>query len=445
MNNLKILSFIALFTLLFTACEKDLDTVPLQNIRPETAVSDDFAVKAVLNGAYDRLSDRRVLGGDMLMITDLFGADGRLNFFGTFNNLRDITNKEVLFNNSNANLTWIRAYSVINQANTVLSALDVVNSEDKERVEGEALFLRAIMHFNLVQLYGKPYSDGNASSNLGVMIMTEPVLDESQVTCISRNTVSEVYTSVVNDLTKATSKVPVSNGVFVNKATVNGFLARVYLQMEDYQNALTAVNNAIDDSSAYTLVANYADAFAQDDNTSEDIFAIQVSSGDGTNGMHTFYAPASVGGRSDVRFSTNFINSFQVNDSRVDMIDDSGFAEKWFNQFGNVNIMRLAELYLVRAECNLRLSSSVGDTPLNDFNKVYFRARGVNATSVVLEDVLQERVFEFFAEGLYLYDQKRLKRDIDGLSYDSDKLVFPIPTSMMTPCPNTVQNPGYSN
>lgn len=444
----KIYILFAATLLLFTGCEDKLNLEPFQSIGDEIALSTSESVEFVLNGAYDRASSTDALAGDMLLYTDLLGSDDVLSFFGTFDFLQDMSLKEVLFNNSGANITWIRAYSVINQANIVLSAQDILDSSVRDRVVGEALFLRAVMHFNLALLYAKPYSSG--STNLGIILRTEPQAADATIQCQERSTLAENFTSIIDDLNLAINLLPVDNSVYANKIAAYGILSRVYLQMEDYGNALTAANNAITQGS-YTLEPNYSNAFAKENmNSSEDIFAIQVAQGDGANGMYTFYAPASQGGRGDVRYDASFIASFAPGDLRANMIDANGFSRKWFNQFGNVNYLRLAELYLTRAECNFRLNSStgalpIGDTPLNDYNRVHQRAGLVAATSITLNDILEERKFELFSEGQYFYDQLRLKRPIGSFGFDSDKLVLPIPTSYTVACPDVVQNPGYSN
>lgn len=423
------------------SCEDDLSLEPFQSIEDEIALSTSESVEFVLRGGYDRLADTDALGGDMLLYSDLLGSDGVLSFFGTFDFLQDMSRKEMLFNNSGANITWITGYEVINQANIVLGAQDILDAGVRDRVVGEALFLRAISHFNLALLYSKPYSAG--ASNPGVILIRQEGAGDLE--CRPRSSLQDTFAAIIQDLEDAIALLPVTNDVFANRVAAYGILSRVYLQMEDYSNALDAANQAITLGTSYSLNTNYADAFGVSGNTSEDVFAIQVAQGDGTNGMNTFYAPASQGGRGDVRLDASFIATFAAGDDRANMIDSNGFIMKWFEQFGNVNVLRLAELHLTRAECNMRLSSSTGDTPLNDYNAVHERAGLTAAMTITLQDILDERVFELFGEGQYFYDQLRLKNPIGTFSFDADQLVLPIPTSQTIPCPDVEQNPGYLN
>jgi hypothetical protein len=103
-------------------------------------------------------------------------------------------------------------------------------------------------------------------------------------------------------------------------------------------------------------------------------------------------------------------------------------------------------MYLIRAECNLRLGTNVGDTPANDLAQVRNPARvglAVIATPA-LNDVLMERVRELAFEGVRIHDIKRLKQSTGLFAWNSDLLVFPIPQREVDASRGViVQNPGY--
>jgi len=119
------------------------------------------------------------------------------------------------------------------------------------------------------------------------------------------------------------------------------------------------------------------------------------------------------------------------------------YSGKWNNQFGNVTVIRLAEMYLIRAEANARLSTSVGATPVADYNIVRTRALLPAAATVTLEQILLERRRELAHEGFRIHDIKRTKASIGGFAYNADELVFPIPSRELDANPNLTQNPGY--
>src|SRR5699024_10331885 len=101
---------------------------------------------------------------------------------------------------------------------------------------------------------------------------------------------------------------------------------------------------------------------------------------------------------------------------------------KWKNQYGNVNVIRLAEMYLIRAEANKRLNETVGATPTEDINTIRNRVGLEGAPrTVTLDDIFKERYRELSFEGHFLFDLKRKKGATKGISWDSPRLVLPIP------------------
>ena len=82
-----------------------------------------------------------------------------------------------------------------------MKAIDVVNEADRDRVKGEALFLRGLMYFELVELYAKPYSDGNAATNPGLQLITTPTIGNlTDSNYVARSTVQQTYDFVLMTL-----------------------------------------------------------------------------------------------------------------------------------------------------------------------------------------------------------------------------------------------------
>ncbi len=102
-------------------------------------------------------------------------------------------------------------------------------------------------------------------------------------------------------------------------------------------------------------------------------------------------------------------------------------------------------MYLIRAECNQRLGTAIGATPVNDFNAIHTRAKLAPVASVTLAQILLERRLELSFEGHRIHDQRRLKENVGTLLYTDPKLVFPIPFRETEANPNlkSQQNPGY--
>lgn len=438
---------VALLALQVTACQDQLELEPAQSISEDLALSSDKNVKAVLIGAYDELGVNDVFGGGVQRNSELLGGDGEIRWVGTFNAPREIFNKAITVGNGDVSEVWLESYETINITNNVLSALDVVNEDDRGIVEGEALFIRSILYFELVRFYAKPYEAGQANTQPGVPLVLAPTRDISDGNKVARNTVDEVYNQIIGDLTKAEGELPEDNEWRASSGAAAALLARIYLQKGDYAAARDAANRVIE-SGNYNLLANYKDVFGRDENSNEDIFAIQITTQDGVNDMNTYFSIQDFGGRDgDIEILPGHLNLYDPADKRLALFFEANggvtYSGKWNNQFGNISLIRLAEMYLIRAEANFRLGTTVGATPLADYNKVHTRAGLPAATSITLAEILLERRRELAQEGFRIHDIKRTKANVGNLAYNADKLVFPIPSREIEANPNLTQNTGY--
>lgn len=450
MKTINRILFVSLLLVSFTACEDKLELNDPNNIGDAIALVNDKNVKSTLIGAYNALSAGALYGGNTLRNTELMAANGEIVFSGTFNDVADIYRKSMITANADGTALWIAGYNTINVANNVLSALAVVSAADRDQVQGEALFLRGAALFELVLVYAHPFSEGSTSATLGVPIML--VEDRNSTKMIARSTVQQVYAQVIADLTTAEGLLAEGpSGGKATKEAAAAILSRVYLQQEDYASARDAANRAIATGN-YSLRPTVASAF-NTGSTSEDLFDIPVSSVDGVNNMNTFYASATNGGRGDVEVLPAHIALYEATDARRSLFYiDSGTGDtrvsKWLNRYGSVKVVRLAEMYLTRAECNQRLTTATGATPLSDVNTIRVRAGLLPLGAVTLGAILNERRLELAHEGQRLHDVKRLKGIlVEGATvyqYNDNKLVFPIPQREMDVNDLLVQNNGYT-
>lgn len=446
-TTIKYYFLVVLLALHVTACQDELELQPAQSVSEDLALNSDRNVKAVLIGAYDELGVDDVFGGNTLRNSELLGGDGEIRWVGTFNGPREIFNKVITVGNGDVTEVWLESYETINIVNNVLSALSIVNEDDRGSVEGEALFIRSILYFELVRLYAKPYEAGQANTQPGVPLILAPTRGITDENKVARSTVEEVYTQIIGDLTKAASQLPDDNEWRASSGAATALLARIYLQQGNYAAARDAANQVIA-SGDYSLLSNYADVFGRDENSNEDIFSIQVTTQDGINSMTTFFSIQDFGGRDgDIEILPAHLNLYNAADDRLALFFEANggvtYSGKWNNQFGNITLIRLAEMYLIRAESNFRLSTTVGATPLADYNVIRTRAGLPPATSITLEEILRERRRELAHEGFKIHDVKRLKQNVGSLAYNADKLVFPIPAREIEANPNLTQNTGY--
>ncbi|RYY25171.1 MAG: RagB/SusD family nutrient uptake outer membrane protein, partial [Sphingobacteriaceae bacterium] len=362
---------VALLMLLLSACNKQLDLKPTQSIETSQALLTAKDVQITLVGAYSNLAAvvnnvEHPYGGLIYLMPDLLATAGQniIEWTGTYQQLTQMTNQAITVDNSFVANVWLNNYQDINQINNVLAALgNVTVVADQNRIEGEAKFLRAMMYFDMVRLYGRAWNDGDPATNLGVPLVLTPTSSIDASSFVARSTVGQVYAQVISDLTIAEAKLPASNGFYANKYAAAALLARVYLQKLDYANAAKEANTVIS-SGAFSLTTSYAAEFpfiagnpVHYDNTTEDIFAVQITSQQGVNEQNEFYGGPSYGGRGDAAITPAYISSFEANDARMAFFYNDGgslYSSKFANTYGNVKIFRLAEMYLTRAEANLR-------------------------------------------------------------------------------------------
>lgn len=290
-----LLSF-AVLMVLFSGCTKYLDLEDPQSLSYTIALSSDEMVKSVLNGAYSQFAVNTLYGGNILRNSELLAGNGEIEYVGTIPEPRDMFNKTMFDAMNEVNEQWRTSYAVINSVNNILNALNVVNEADRDRVEGEALFLRGLVYFDLVRYYAQQYQSGISDTQLGVPLVLTPTYEIKASSFVNRNTVEEIYDQIIADLTTASGILPENNGVYASSGAANALLARVYLQKGDFEKARDAAN-AVIQSGDYLLLSNYADVFNNDNNSREDIFATQITSQDRISAMTEFFSIADYGGR----------------------------------------------------------------------------------------------------------------------------------------------------
>lgn len=452
-RNIIILSILSLSV---ASCDKKIELFPYQSVAEEIALTSDANVKKVLNGAYDGISDGDLYGGNILLFSELLAANDEIRWEGTFNQPDEIWQKAMITTNSFVRDTWLDAYDAINRANNVLSAINIVATADQNRVKGEALFIRACMYFELVKLYAKPYSAGSVTTNLGVPLILTPTRGIDESSKVPRSTVEQTFTQILADFNEAESLLPSVNPgsnattrmVFATKAAAAAMLSRVYLQMENYPGARDAANRAITEATANgrSLATSYSGAFNNSVNSAEYLFATQVSAQDGDNNMHLYWSIPTYGGRDgDVSVQPSHLALYNPLDARLALFYTGAGdvrSGKWQQQYKVLPIIRLAEMYLTRAEANFRAGTAIGATPLDDYNRTHQRAGLTAAVAVTLADILLERKLELAHEGHAIADVKRLKLSVDGFAYNANELVFPIPQREVDAA-GLIQNPGY--
>jgi hypothetical protein len=298
---------------------------------------------------------------------------------------------------------------------------------------------------------------------------------------LARSSVEQVYAQVIKDLQDAIKKLPSQNISRASKYSAEAMLARVYLQQGNYAAARTAADNIIKSSGA-SLQGSVAAVFTNR-NSVESLFKIQQndqnSAGTSNDGLATYFAGYSPSGdqgvlydRGDVRVLPTFSTLYQDSDARgtdsltaintkklIYLSDGNSRRNrlrtiKWRAYSQNIPVIRLAEMYLIRAEADVRASNVVSAT--QDVNAVGGRSGATALSTVSLSDVLLERQLELAFEGFRIHDLKRVNGVVIAAVPESAtdpaepevhasdaRIILPIPQREINNNPNLKQNPGY--
>ncbi|MCF8308716.1 MAG: RagB/SusD family nutrient uptake outer membrane protein [Bacteroidales bacterium] len=471
MNKTAYILFVVIATLI-TSCDQELDLEPQQSISADMALNTADNIQATLVGAYLEARGRYVMGSQFNEYAELLASSGDMQFVGSHKEPKEMIDKNITVNNSYVEATWEDAYRTINIVNTVMTALDVLDEEERDRVKGECLFLRGWMHFEMVRLWGQQYQPGEENDQPGVPVITEATQAAENADPVARNTVDECYTQIREDLETAETLLPESNGVFATTYAASAILSRVYLQQSDFAKAAEKADRVIE-SGVFSLAEKPQAAFNNSQNTQEDIFAFQNTHSSNTIWLTQRYASLSGMGRGDYQMAEDFFTLFDDSDLRgqvqeeteddytyenidsmyyigVGSIRSGGInTYKYANYYSVIPSIRLAEMYLTRAEANFELEeagqATVGaNTPTEDINVIRERAQApLFEETVTRQQIRDERYRELCWEGFRLHDLRRWQEPIDGLPWDAGKLLLPIPTREMENNDLLEQNPYY--
>lgn len=462
--------------LAFGACGEDfLIEEPVLEQTNELTLSNYVGLNDATAGAYTTIYSVNWYGRYLPIFGDMRGGNAKLSpkSSGRFTN-------EFYWNHTQASTSplWGSAYYAISKANNVINALPLIEDplitqQQLDNLEAECLFIRAISHFDLVRTYAQPYSYQPESLGVPIVLLTENGSP-------ARNTVSEVYAQVLDDLKRAELIIEpdyVREGgkdpkAFVTLQAIQALLARVYLYMEDWQNAANYATTLIEsgDYNMYTA-AEYTTWDADGvwgainfSTSGEVIFGVYGSENNSSHGnWDNITYILSPEGYGDVGASDDLLDLFEAGDVRRNLYrthPDYGDAEwplKYPGKVGNLRednipVFRLSEMYLIRAEALLKGATIPGATAVKDVNMIRTNRGLVDLAIVSFVDIWTERRRELCFEGHEYFDLARTQRGLTRTDYPSgainkdvnfpdNKWAMPIPQGEMDANPNMVQNP----
>ncbi len=461
-KRLQLILFMFLNIGLLSSCSKVLDQQPQNEVGDGAAIVNKKGAQAAVAGMYNELQNGDYYGRNFQIISDV-SAD-QAQSIGTWDFYREMDTYQVSLGNQENGYFYARAYRAINLANHIIEkvpALADATDAEKNKMIGNAYFIRALSYFDLLRVYGGvPGKYGT----MGLPIVTTPFKGIDASTMVARSTLAEGYAQVEADLLKAETALLVSSDrTMASKSAARALLSRLYLYTGNNAKVLQYSNLVIGDAN-YTLLPNFLEIF-NGKLTTESILELNFNSTD-QSGMRTWYVPTTKGGRGDLCAHTSFYQTATADpkDVRGTLFAYEPTAKIYYptkyikaGNIDNVHILRMAEMYLNRAEAKANTDDLTG--ALADLNLVRKRA-GVADTAAatkaaVLGAIWRERNLEFAFEGHRFFDLVRTGQALTALvnverkngspvTLDvAGRQVFPIPSFEVDANNKIIQNEAY--
>lgn len=444
---------------MFGSCDSFVTVdLPSSQLSGEAIFTDASTATAALVDVYGKMRKTVLVTGATNGISNLLGHYGdELTYYssGTLPEL-DFNQNGLLATNATIMTTWSSTYKLIYAVNAIIEGVGsstTISAENKDKLLGEAYFIRAYLHFYLVNLFGEiPYvKSTNYQFN----------------TTISKSSVADVYALLTTDLQQAITLIPeaypTAERVRPNRSVAYALLARVKLYSGDWSGALSHSDRVINTSSLYSWVVNLNQVFLK--NSTGTLWQLMPPLA-GVNTLEGQTFIFSSGPPPSRALSSSFISSFEAGDLRrtswVGTVTKGGTS--WYYPFKyKLNnaaassteysiLFRLEEQYLIRAEAYAQLGNL--EKSKLDLNKIRNRAGLPDTTAstkeVLLTAILQERRVELFTElGHRWFDLKRTGLSNTVLSlikpgWQSTDILWPLPETELLLNSNLLpQNTGY--
>jgi starch-binding outer membrane protein, SusD/RagB family len=407
-----ILFTLCILLLVGTSCQKDfLDLAPKSTISPANFFKTSGDAVTAVNGCYKSLAVGGQYGGTFQVLMenrgDNFSDQDPSSGAGQNYQINRFSDNP---GNTNLYNSWIAIYTSIFRCNTVLESIDPITMDNtlKNRIKGEASFIRALNYFNLVRLWG------------AVPLVTKTI-DPVAATNLKRDDVATVYAQIEADLKFAAANLPATYPAAdlgrVTQGAAKGLLGKVYLYQKKYNDAKTVLDEVIN-SKVFSLLPKVEDVFsATVKYHAEILFAVRFAKGIAGQDHGFWYANTQV-----IGVDTTIQKAYEATDLRktlVDAVKPTGngniMPRKFLDQpvnnaAGNdFPILRFADVLLIQAEALNEIgynASTAAGTAFAHLNAVRKRAGLKELTGTDLPDQAS-----FRAE---IYKQRRLELPFEG-------------------------------
>ncbi len=421
----------------------DIYPVPTTAISNASAFATPDRILNQVRSLYAGLRSGQFYGGRYIIYNDI-RADEFINELT--NGVTGLELWQGTQNNNNAQVTglWAQAYFVINLCNVFLDGMNgggntVVGDALSKNYNGEARFVRALSYFSLLQLYARPYWDGNGAKP-GVPLRLTGNTGSGDYD-LARSTVAEVYAQILADLNFAETNVPLTyadaatNTVRAHRNTVIALKTRVYLAMQQYANVITEANKIVSATAPFTattgvahaLQADITNVFKAPYTTTESVFSMPFNANEtpGTQNQLGYYFSKSKGNGeyslntagiiADAGWkATDRRRSFNATVSGKPYLDLKYASGSPFTDYAPV--IRYSEILLNLAEARTRSTNSIDPQAVALLNAVRTRSDATTVFTVasfasvqeLIDAILKERRIELLGEGFRSPDLLRL-------------------------------------
>jgi len=459
----KILIVFTALVLTLTSCEDWMDVKPKSEVDQIELFQSEEGYFDALNGVYLMLGDGN-LYGDKLTISFL-DVLAQNYFIPAEHNYIDLVfhNYETEFGENTIAGIWNKAYNVIANCNNIIQHIEEDGSSkfsgnNYNYIKGEALAMRAMLHFDLIRMFNAPYLSN--TEFLGI-----PYVDEFKIELTEQSTTTEALSFVVADLMEAYSLLvddEVKNETDDNNAyrenrlnfyAVTGLLARVYLYQNDYTNAALYADEVIQSARFEWVVPGDIQPRLDFVFYPELIMGLyDIKSGETSRG---YFELTTVINKDELTCSDRSADWYEGDDIRFKywfeeistMEGDKRYMKKYNRPKDEelakgypdqvLPLIKLSEMYLILAECKAKTNLLEGIQVINQMK--------TERRTSVLDETIDEATFtlelsreyerEFYGEGQLFFYYKRMNMPVligaDGsnLPMDDAKYTLPLPAS----------------
>jgi len=462
-------SVILLFILLISGCVKDewMNPAPITSLSDLTVFDTKDRIVSQVNGMYTSLKSGQHLGGRFQVYNDV-RCD---NFLPNSSNLVTCYatwNHTVISSRNEVQDLWGAVYQTINVVNVFLEGLTAgwddgkikgfVTEAEYNQFKSEALTIRALCYFDLMQMYSKPYNMGSGG-NGGVPLRLK-AMKSAAYNYLAKSTVAEIYAQILKDLNDAEPLAKSDYGnthlniTRIHKNSIIALKTRVYLHMQNWASVVTESAKIVPAGGtftatsgvAHTLNTSYAGLWTSPHNTKEHILSMPHTTGNnagtqnhlahyfGSGSGESYYlvsAPGSV-------YAT--MNAADARKVMTSIVGGKPYITKFSDQANRADyapVIRWAEVLLNRAEAIVRQGNSVTQAAVDLLNAVRTRSFPTGAYTLAsfanpaafYDAILLERNMEFLGEGIRNMDLMRLNLSIPGKDGGDFGKVGVIPSS----------------